>query len=330
VLSGLIYGQFDALLFAALAGSMLLAWHDRPLGAGLVMGVTLLKPDLLWPAPIFMFLAIWPHRDQAARFAIGFLAVCLAWLALSWSQLGNWLQALSRFGHMVSSTPSRGPAGLPGLVAAAPSPWAWRSGLTQPPSLALMAAALLGMAVLGLWMARSPDWRGLSQVGRITWAVGLAMALWLVATPYNHANDDLLLLPLFMLTVGRDARRLHGLGLGPALALAALLLLVWPGGVVPWQLGLAIFALAAGAAWWWRTDARLTGLGAGLCLLGLALLPPVWSLHVLRASLTPVAVLLLVVEGARTCWMEVGGAGTGPVYFAEPALPGVAGPASRA
>ena len=41
-------------------------------------------------------------------------------------------------------------------------------------------------------------------------------------------------------------------------------------------------------------------------------------------GLTPLAVLVLVVEGGRTCWMEVGGAGTGPAYFPEPAPAAVA------
>jgi hypothetical protein len=76
--------------------------------------------------------------------------------------------------------------------------------------------------------------------------------------------------------------------------------------------------------WRRRTDSRLTGFGAGACVLALALLPPLWAFHTLAVGLTPLAVLVLVVEGARTCWMEVGGAGTGPAYFPEPAPAAVA------
>jgi hypothetical protein len=174
------------------------------------------------------------------------------------------------------------------------------------------------MASFATWMMISPDWRRVSLVGRITWAVGLPVGIWLVATPYAHPNDDLLLLPLFLLTVGRDARRAHGLGLGLAVATLALFLLIWPADVVPWQLGLLGFAALGVGLWRWRTDVRLTGFGAGLCVMALATLPPVWAFHLLAVGLTPVAVLLLVAEGGRTCWMEVGGAGTGPAYFAEP------------
>jgi len=186
------------------------------------------------------------------------------------------------------------------------------------------------MAVFGVWMMISPDWRRVSPVGRVTWAVALPVGIWLLATPYAHPNDDLLLLPLFMLTVGRDARRVHGLGLGLSLATLVLILLIWPSGVILWQLGLALLGLLSAALWHWRTEVRLTGFGAGLCVLVLATLPAVWGFHLLAVGLTPIAVLILVVEGGRTCWIEVGGAGTGPAYFEEPTVPGIAPLASGA
>ena len=145
----------------------------------------------------------------------------------------------------------------------------------------------------------------------------MPVAIWLAAAPYALPNDDVLLLPLFMLTMGHDARRVHGLGLGLALLVLVWFLLIWPSGVIPWPVGLLALAGLAVVLWRRRTDVRLTGFGAGLCLLALATLPVVWQFHVLRVGLAPVAVLLLVVEGARTCWMEVGGAGTGPAYVLD-------------
>jgi hypothetical protein len=180
-----------------------------------------------------------------------------------------------------------------------------------------VALALIAIATFSIWMMTSSDWRRVSPVGRIAWGVGLPVAIWLAATPYAHPNDDLLLLPLFMLTVGRDARRVHGQGLALAVLVVVWILLIWPSGVVPWPLGLLVLGVLAAALWHWRTDSRLTGFGAGLCLLSLATLPAVWPFHLLQVGLTPVAVVLLVVEGARTCWMEVGGAGTGPAYVAD-------------
>jgi hypothetical protein len=328
-LLGLIDGQFDAFLLAALAGSMLLAWHERSVAAGLVLGLTLLKPTLLWPVPIFMFLALWPDRRRALHFAAGFLAVAAVFTLASWSLLVSWWHQLGVFGGGVG-TQQPDLAGLPGLLGAAPHSWRLGTGLTAPATLGIVALALASMAVFGVWMMVSPEWRQVSPVGRVTWAVALPVGIWLLAIPYAHPNDDLLLLPLFMLTVGRDARRVHGLGLGLSAATLVLLLLIWPAEVVPWPIGIVLLALIAGAVWHWRTDIRLTGFGAGLCVLALATLPPVWSFHLLAVGLTPIAVLIVVVEGARTCWMEVGGAGTGPAYFEEPARRGIAQPASGA
>jgi hypothetical protein len=147
----------------------------------------------------------------------------------------------------------------------------------------------------------------------------MPVGIWLLATPYAHPNDDLLLLPLFLLTVGRDARRVRGLGLALALLAMVWLLLIWPGEVIPWVVGLVPLAALGAVLWHWRTNPHFTGFGAGLCLLALVLLPPVWGFHLLRVGLTPIAVLVLVVEGARTRWMEVGGAGSGPAYVTEPA-----------
>ena len=73
--------------------------------------------------------------------------------------------------------------------------------------------------------------------------------------------------------------------------------------------------------------ARLTGLGTGLAVLALVTLPVVYQFHTLPVGLTPLAVAVLCVEGARTVWIEVGGAGTGPAYASEPTAPGASLPA---
>jgi len=318
-LLGSLSGQADALLFAALAGSMLLAWHERSLAAGCVLALTLLQPTLLWPVPVFMFLALWPDRHRAFRFAAGFLVVGALLALATRSLLSAWWHSLGGLGGHPADL-----AGLPGLLAAAPRSWGLGTGIGAPASLLLIAFGIGLMASFGIWMMLSPDWRRVSLVGRITWAAALPVGIWLLATPYGHPNDDLFVLPLLMLTVGRDARRVHGLGLGLSAAVMVLLVLIWPAGVVPWQLGLVVFAALGVGLWRWRTDLRLTGFGAGLCLTALATLPPLWALHLVAVGLTPVAVLFLVVEGGRTCWMEVGGAGTGPAYFAEPVTAGIA------
>ncbi len=316
VVLGFSGGQFDALMLAVLGGAMLLAWHDRPLPAGLVLGLVWIKPDLLWPAPIFLFLALLNRRARAFWFAGGFAVTSVLCLSLHANLLPAWWVALRSF---VGTVAGRRPdlAGLPGLLGVAPKGWRLGAGMVAPGTFLVVGVALVSMGVFSVWMMTSSDWRRVSAVGRIAWGVALPVAIWLAAAPYALPNDDVLLLPLFMLTVGRDARRVHGLGLGLALLVLVGFLLIWPLGVIPWSAGLLALAGLAVVLWRRRTDVRLTGFGAGLCLLALGILPTVWPLHLLRVGLTPVAVLLLVVEGARTCWMEVGGAGTGPAYVLD-------------
>lgn len=303
-LLGFAAGQFDALMFAVLAGSMLLAWHDRPFLAGMVLALIWVKPDLLWPAPVFLFLVLWQRPRRAWWFALGFAAVSALCLAASSGLLPAWWRAAHGFASGVG-TQQPDLAGLPGLLGASPAGFGLGTGVLAPGTLVVIAGALVGMAVFAAWMMLSSDWRQVSPVGRIAWGVGLPLGIWLLATPYAHPNDDLLLLPLIMLTVGRDARRVHGLGLGLALLAMVWLLLIWPGEVIPWVVGLLALAALGAVLWHWRTNPLFTGFGAGLCLLALVLLPPVWGFHLLHVGLTPIAVLVLVVEGARTCWMEV-------------------------
>ena len=316
VVLGLSSGQFDALMFAAVGGAMLLAWHERPLPAGLVMGLVWVKPDLLWPAPLLLFLVLIGQGTKGWRFAVGFAATSAVCLSLYPELISSWWTAALSFGASVArQQPDL--AGLPSLAGAAPASWRLSPGILAPGTLVVVLVALLAIGVFAAWMMTSNDWARVSLVGKISWGVGLPLAIWLAATPYAHPNDDVLLLPLFMLTVGRDARRVHGPGLGLALIAVIWLLLIWPSGVVPWPVGFAALALLAIGLWHWRTDVRLTGFGAGLSLLSLVILPAVWPFHLLQVGLTPIAALILVVEGARTCWMEVGGAGTGPAYVTD-------------
>lgn len=314
---GFLYGQVDALLLAVVGGAMLLAWHNRPLAAGLVLGVLWLKPDLLWPAPIFLALALWPDRQRILWFATGFAAVSMVALLASPGLLAPWGHALVRFSTGIGTTQPE-LSGLPSLQQAAPAAWGMTGRLLTPGTLAVVSLALLGMAGFGWWLVASSSWDGVTEVGRVSWAVSVPVGIWLAATPYAHSNDDLLMLPLLVLVLGRDVRRLHGSGLWLAMGVVLLVLLAWPAGVVPWPVALAVFGVLAGALWRFREDQRLTGFGAGLAMLAMACLPALDPIHLLPVSLTPVAALAVVVEGGRTCWMEVGGAGTGPAY-ASPA-----------
>ena len=329
-LLGFVSGQFDAALTAALAGAMVLAWRGRGGWAGLVLTAIWIKPELLWPAPIFLVVALWPERRGALRAGWGFGAgTSVLWLiqaAVAPQLLFAWWAQLRDFaGQVAQVQPDL--SGLPGLLGAVPQAWHLGRGLHGPATVALVGLGLVAMAVFGWWMARGRDWARVTRVGRVGWGLALPVGLWLLVAPYAHPNDDLLLVPLLLLTVGRDARRVHGFGLIGSVAILVLFGLVWPLGLIPAVAAVPLAVAVAAILWWRRTDPRLTGLGTGLAVLALATLPVVYQFHTLPVGLTSLAVLVLCVEGARTVWIEVGGAGTGPAYAAAAAGPGGAVPA---
>jgi len=317
-LLGITAGQFDAVLTAAVGGGMVLAWRGRPAAAGALLGLAWIKPELIWPVPIFLFLALWPDRRAAWRMAAGFGVagggLLLLQLLTVPRMIPAWWVALSHFaGEVGRVQPDL--AGLPGMLRALPAGWGLGTGVASVGSLLLMGAGLGAMAVFGAWLARAEDWTTVTRVGRIAWGVAFPLGCWLLVTPYSHPNDDLLLLPLLLLTIGRDARRVHGTGLVGSVAAILLLAAFWPVRLLPLALLPVVLAMAAVGLWVRRTDRRLTGFGTGIVVLTLVTLPGVAPFHALVVGLTPLAALALVVEAGRTVYMEVGGAGTGPAYL---------------
>jgi hypothetical protein len=165
-LLGFAAGQFDALMFAVLAGSMQLAAHGRPFLAGLLLGLVWVKPDLLWPAPVFLFLVLWPRPRRAWWFALGFATVSALCLAASPGLLPEWWRATHGFASGVG-TQQPDLAGLPGLLGAIPAGLGLGRGVLAPGTLVVIVGALVGMAVFAAWMMRSPDWRRVSPMSRI-------------------------------------------------------------------------------------------------------------------------------------------------------------------
>jgi hypothetical protein len=246
--SGLKVGQEDMFLLAALLGALLLAWSDRALGAGLLMGFAWLKPDLLWPAVIFLGLALWPDRRAVARYLVGALATSAVMLGLSLRLLPQWLHAMTAFGGSIGYPPNRAEAGLVSWVDALPPGWHLGVGLASPLTWGIVLAALASLAWLGHQILASPRWAGLSRERRLLWAVSLALGIWLLAAPDVHPNDYLLLLPALVLVLGKDGASAGRLGPAATVLLMATLPLPWhvpPVGLTPVAV---VVLIAVGAA----------------------------------------------------------------------------------
>jgi len=200
---GLCWGQLDAILLAALLGSLLAARNGHPLLAGMLIGLAWLKPDLLWPAVLFLGLALWPNRRAVARYVLGVAAASVVLLGVGAQLLPAWLHALIGFGGNLPNQPNL--AGLSAWVDALPADWHLGSGLSSPLVWFIMLVAVASLTWLGHAVVTSRRWTSLSQERRLVWAPSLALGIWLLVTPYAHPNDDLLLLPLLVLVLGPDA-----------------------------------------------------------------------------------------------------------------------------
>ncbi|MFI5313424.1 MAG: glycosyltransferase 87 family protein [Candidatus Dormibacteria bacterium] len=288
-LLGVYSGQFDLLLLALAISAMALSMRRHPGLAGTVCtSAALIKPHILWPLPLLLAVSQLPDRRDAARCAAAAVATATAVIAggeiLMPGSTARFLSHLFAFGGRISSV-QPDLSGLPGMFAHLPG-----GGVVAAAVTALGGLATLGF--VGYWalnrtaLALAPDTR--TALG-----VCAGLALWLVATPYAHPNDDVLLFPMLALVVGADAVHLRQRDLVWALAGAAVLITAF----VLSPVAGSVLTLAAAAALWRRWDSIGRGGVAAAALVAIAILPMAWPFHVLVASLTPLAVLLIAVAG---------------------------------
>lgn len=288
-LLGIFSGQFDLLLLALLVGGMTLSLHRRPgLAGAACTAAMLIKPHILWPLPLLLAAAQLPDRRAAIRCAAAAAATAVGLVGgaelLMPGATGIFLAHLLAFGGQISSV-QPDLSGLPGMVEHLPGGSAIAAAVTG-----LGTVAILGFAWFWAVSARA---RSLLPDLRVALGVGIGMAVWLVATPYGHPNDDVLLFPLIALLVGGDASGTRQRDL--AWALAASILLI-AGFLVSAALGSILVVALAAAVWRRWTDVGQGGLAAG-SLVAIAVLPMIWPFHVLPVSLTPLAALTVAAGG---------------------------------
>lgn len=286
VLLGFFSGQFDSLLLAATVASLVFMRRDRPVAAGLCMAAVLLKPHILWPLPLLLF-AVWiPDRRAAWCFLTTAAVVVVSGAAMGFllvPQSAGFVGHLLGFSSRVASfQPDL--AGLPGTLLRLPG------GSAAAVAVAgIGVAAVVALAVLAV--IYEPLRRAAVRNRSLVPLVGLAV--WLALTPYAHPNDDVLLFPLLVLLLGRDARDLSGQNLGAGVVAAAAVAAAFVAAPL-----IGAFVLAAGIGALALQRRRVTPeLAAALALAAIALLPTLWPFHVLQVPVTPVAVALTAAAG---------------------------------
>lgn len=202
----LAYGQWTLLLLAPAAAAALLLRRGDRVGAGLLLAVLLVKPQLIWL--VVPTLLVVGARRALAGFGIGAAAWAASGLLIAGpGAMADWAHiVLAAHVGEVGKT-----AGLPGLAAAA--------GLGETAAFAL-SVALAAVALLGLWTLRD------RLRGDLPLACGLGIALSALCSPHVFAGDlTLLAVPLALLAARTPA---------PALTASACLGMAW---LVDQQLG---------------------------------------------------------------------------------------------
>jgi hypothetical protein len=190
-------GQVSMLLALSFGLAVYLVHRGRPGIAGAVLSVGLVKPHLLLPLALVLFLAA---PDRARRLlALGFLAAVAAWVAVGVAFDGGMI----RYIHYLEWLTNLGGTGSPladqGDIAAIPGLF---YELLPSPLSAIFTA--LGVAVGGgliVLLARNSAEAGMWGRTRL---LGAGIVVCFAFLPYEHTSDQILLALPLLLLIGPD------------------------------------------------------------------------------------------------------------------------------
>ncbi len=193
VILGAFYGNVIGLVFFALAAALPLLTR-MPFAAGALLAIAWLKPPVALPLVLLMVLFLTP---RPWRVAAGFVATSALLLALTLVATGAhsliwWLHGLLGYSQDMGIQPDV--ASLSGLYVRI-VPTSLRLGLEI---VSLGAAAAVTAAVW--WRRRSPIPVPMLTAGWLWFA-------WLLATPYAHFFDLILLTPPVVALLGSNGAR---------------------------------------------------------------------------------------------------------------------------
>ncbi|MBV9280999.1 MAG: DUF2029 domain-containing protein [Chloroflexi bacterium] len=194
VVFGPYYGNIVCLVFAGL-GCALALLHRRPFLAGMLLSLTLIKPQVALPI-VGLLVLFHPARRRSLLAGFGAATtglLALTVLATGWHRMLFWLHALVGYSNDLRQSPDV--ASLAGLYVRLTG-GAGRSALQL---LCLVAAVAL---TAHIWRTR----RGDGQMPILS--VSVLWLAWFLATPYAHFFDEVLLTVPLLALVGRDANRL--------------------------------------------------------------------------------------------------------------------------
>ncbi len=224
---GMYYGNVIDLVLAAVGCSLWLA-KRHPLLAGALLSLAWLKPPVALPVVVLIVLF---HAPRRGPLLAGFTSATAGLLGLTLAAAGThslmlWVQGLMDYSRDMAIQPDV--ASLSGLYVR----WA-------PPALRLgLEAASLALAV---GLTARQWWQSRNHLPASPLAVAWLWCVWLVATPYAHFFDDMLLAVPVLAFIGVDGARVGKLLPASAIYLAFFSLLV----INPIPIGVYLLPLPA-------------------------------------------------------------------------------------
>ncbi len=200
----LVLGQQTPLLLLGLAVALAALRRSRPALAGACLSVGWIKPHLV--VPLVLLIAVMLRWREAPRLLAAFggatLALCAASLLTGGGTLlWSWLRDLTRYGQTMDAV-QPDLSSLAGL---------YLSVTSRPLSTVLEAGCIVAWCALAALIARATRRSRLdpsSDIWLCYFAIGLCA--WLLAVPYAHPHDLVLLAVALPPLLGRDLRNLRG------------------------------------------------------------------------------------------------------------------------
>lgn len=205
----ILLGQPDPLLLLALVLGIWWLDRDHAAAAGFVLTLGLIKPQIMAGPLVLLAVMAW-RRTRLGRYVLGVAAGAAVFLGVSLLATGpavvyGWIGELTGFSGATIYTQVDISSLTTLYVGWAPHAF----------SLALSAAVLAAWAVLCVWL-----WRDRGGRWNERWWLAATLTLWLLATPYAHPHDDVLLLPaVWYLLADRHANRASYRGVTVLLAI---------------------------------------------------------------------------------------------------------------
>jgi hypothetical protein len=193
VVLGAFYGNVIGIVFAAIGVSLALS-RRFPALSGILMGLAWLKPPVALPVVLLLWLF---HVRPRFRFAAGFAACTVGLFVLTlvttgWNSIGLWVHGLLRYSNDMAIQPDV--ISLTGLYVH------W---MPAAPRLILEALTLLAVFALTahIWRSRRGEQTSILAVAPL-WV------LWMLASPYGHFFDEIILAVPIAAYLGQNGARL--------------------------------------------------------------------------------------------------------------------------